>query len=126
MEVDIPIAEFIKHEEYSKKSRQNDIAVAKLSQNVEFTSYIRPACLWQHFEVEDNKTIATGWGVIEYSGSNSEELMKVQLDLLDNSNCIKAFEDDGQIEINNSQICAGVLAGGKDTCQGGDLKITRS
>lgn len=45
--------------------------------------------------------------------------MKVELDIIDNSVCNQYFEDTkldrGIIE---SQICAGVLSGGRDTCNG--------
>lgn len=58
-------------------------------------------------------------GYTQYAGSISNELMKVRLDLLDNNICAKTFEDDGNIAITGKQICAGVLSGGYDTCQGG-------
>lgn len=47
--------------------------------------------------------------------------MKVELDIIDNNLCNSFFED-GKLDrgIENSQICAGVLAGSKDTCNGGE------
>jgi secreted trypsin-like serine protease len=85
-----------------------------------FTKFIRPACLWQTPNINSSKTIATGWGYTEaLSGLTSEELMKVELDLINNRECNNLLEDakldDGIVD---SQICAGVLTGGKDTCNG--------
>ena len=63
-----------------------------------------------------SKTIATGWGnTEELGGSTSDELMKVELDIIENSKCQKYFDE----TVINSQMCAGVLTGKKDTCQGG-------
>lgn len=50
--------------------------------------------------------------------------MKVELDIINNQQCNRFFEDakldDGIVD---SQICAGVLTGMRDTCNGGELKI---
>lgn len=85
-----------------------------------FTKFIRPACLWQTPNINSSKTIATGWGYTEALGQTSEELMKVELDIINNSDCnsflVDAKLDDG---IQDSQMCAGVLTGKKDTCNGG-------
>lgn len=126
--LDIPIDSFIKHEKYDRDTKQNDIAVVKLSRTLEFKfpKLIRPACLWQSSEIEGTRTIATGWGDTAYAGSGSEELLKVRLDILDKSKCVSTFEDDDEIVINDNQICAGILTGGKDTCQGGQKKCATS
>lgn len=87
-----------------------------------FTKYIRPACLWQTSEIKSNKAIATGWGYTEAAGQTSDELRKVELDIINNSLCNTYFED-AKLDngIIDSQICAGVLSTGmKDTCNGGN------
>lgn len=54
------------------------------------------------------------------AGPKSDELLKVVLDIIDNDNCASYIERDhrklrnGLVE---QQMCAGVLTGGKDTCQ---------
>lgn len=117
------IERFISHEFYNSDSKQNDIAVVKLQNTLYFgePSKIRPACLWTKREIGETKTIASGWGYTTYGGQISRDLMKVQLDLLDTSICQSAFDDRDDIIINNNQICSGVLAGDKDTCQGGNF-----
>lgn len=47
----------------------------------------------------------------------SNDLLKVQLDILPHFFCQRAYEDE-DFEINGKQICSGILAGGFDTCQG--------
>lgn len=81
--IDIRIEEFIKHEEYSKLTKQNDIALLRLAQPVEFTKNIRPACLAQSEVAVGSNGTATGWGTVEWQLSQgSDVLMKVQLNIL--------------------------------------------
>ncbi|CRL05180.1 CLUMA_CG018056, isoform A [Clunio marinus] len=126
-EVDIPIDSFISHESYNKKTRENDIALIKMKQAATFSDDIRPACLQQTQTIEKEKAIATGWGYTEVAGSTSDILQKVQLDIIDNQKCKSVYDDEDNYKIYDSQMCAGVLAGGKDTCggdSGGPLQIT--
>jgi secreted trypsin-like serine protease len=82
--------------------------------------------------------MATGWGLLEYLGSASDELQEVSLTLMQNEQCNPYFAhivnhtDKLKQGIVDGQICAaaiegGRLVGGKDTCQGdsgGPLQIT--
>lgn len=111
------------HPRYDSESKQNDIALVELKGDVSFSEplKIRPACLWTNANINQPKVIATGFGYTQYSGDSSKDLMKVPLDVLPTSRCVDSFEDQEEIVINGNQICAGVLAGGKDTCQGGEV-----
>lgn len=117
---DFGIDNFIAHEHYNTRTKQNDIAVIKLSRDVSFGNpqLLRPACLWKTENIPTSQTVASGWGYTEYAGQVTSELMKVRLDLLDNDLCVKTYEDEPTLIINKNQICAGILSGGKDTCQG--------
>lgn len=77
--------------------------------------------MWQTPNIASTKTIATGWGYTEIAGEKtSDELMKVELDIINNPQCNNYF-DDGKLDngIIDTQMCAGVLTGNKDTCNGG-------
>lgn len=121
---DYPIESFISHESYRAKTKENDIAIVKLTKDVSFENpqQIRPACLWQDEEIGQEQTIATGFGSSAYGTVPLGVLMKVRLDLVDMNKCLKTFEDDDFV-IDDRQICAGNLTGGSDTCQGGNLTI---
>lgn len=41
------VEKFIPHPKYLRSSKQNDIALIKLRENVVFTKFIRPGCLQQ-------------------------------------------------------------------------------
>lgn len=52
---------------------------------------------------------------------SSDDLLKVNLDVIDNRRCNKLYEAESKTNtlnrgIINSMICAGDLAGGHDTC----------
>lgn len=54
-----------------------------------------------------------------HGGTTSDILQKVTLDIIDNQQCRNIYRDEENYNIFGSQICAGVLKGGKDTCGGG-------
>ncbi|KRT81069.1 Trypsin [Oryctes borbonicus] len=118
------------HPDYNPISKNNDIAVIKLSKKVKFNEFIRPACLWNKQKIGPPSAIATGWGATETGGSTTDILQKVTLDLLDMSICDRTY---GNIKyykngLPKTMLCAGILQGGKDTCQGdsgGPLTITK-
>jgi secreted trypsin-like serine protease len=129
----------IKHGNYSIRYNYFDIALIELDRPVRFNKFIRPACLWQSYNVDSDNATATGWGLLEFAGSQSEDLQKVSLSLMQNRDCQSYFTNLSKFMkkslyngIVNSQICAAAIEGGrlvagKDTCQGdsgGPLQIT--
>ncbi|XP_063836138.1 serine protease snake-like isoform X1 [Ostrinia nubilalis] len=120
--ITVPIKQITKHPNYKPPGKYNDIALLLITE-VTFTSNIRPACLWNRPDFAPHKSaIATGWGVIDPdTRQTSNELQKVSLTLFENDDC-----DNLLANIRNrlwrgfmyTQMCAGELRGGKDTCQG--------
>jgi secreted trypsin-like serine protease len=132
------VKNYIKHESYKAKTNYYDIGLIELDGLPIFTKFVRPACLWQEIQFPRETATATGWGMLEYLGSQAEELQKVSLTLMQNQDCNPHFKHIIQYTeklkqgIVDSQLCAaaiegGRLVGGKDTCQGdsgGPLQIT--
>ncbi|CAH1374591.1 serine protease snake-like isoform X2 [Tenebrio molitor] len=107
----------IPHPDYKAPSKANDIALIKMNNPVEFTPYVRPACLNSKKLVPGAKALATGFGKLSYdSESGSKNLMKVTLNIYSNDECAKVMAP--REKVLNSMLCAGLLEGGKDTCQG--------
>ncbi|CAH2064612.1 unnamed protein product, partial [Iphiclides podalirius] len=119
--IDVRIKTIHKHPGYKPPDRYNDIALLELAEDVPFNDNIRPACLWTKPDFGGNgKALATGWGVtVPDSLETSKELKKVSLSLLTNDYCDRIMARNrywnGFVP---SQMCAGELRGGKDTCQG--------
>ncbi|XP_023949934.1 venom protease [Bicyclus anynana] len=122
--VDIPIKTIHKHPGYESPVKYNDIALLELNADVDFEDSIRPACLWTKPDFPGySKAIATGWGVVDprQPTKTSDELKKVSLSLLETNFCNKTLEDTFNRNwwgFSDSQMCAGELRGGQDTCQG--------
>jgi hypothetical protein len=126
-ELDVPIAEFISHEQYVSNGHKYDIALIKLRNNVEFSQVVHPACLPMPNLVVNRKPIASGWGFTEVAGQTADHLQRVDLSIIENNECSgllqKLFTGQNDVAIDGSQMCAGELVGGKDTCQGWVEKI---
>ncbi|CAF4942755.1 unnamed protein product [Pieris macdunnoughi] len=123
--VDVPIKNIIPHPQYNSPIKYNDIALMELHTDVDFEAHIRPACLWTRNDFSGHeKAIATGWGVTNPGSTTAEtsnDLQKVALSLLENARCdvlLKNLKNRLWWGFVNTQMCAGELRGGKDTCQG--------
>ncbi|TMW52255.1 hypothetical protein DOY81_002658 [Sarcophaga bullata] len=117
---DVKILIIILHPKYSTSSYYHDIALLKLTTRVQFTIHIQPACLWQLPDCEISNAIATGWGRTAFLGPKSNELQKVNLNIIDQKICKDIYRKERRLPrgIIQSQFCAGHLEGGMDTCQG--------
>lgn len=125
-ETDVPIEKFIPHEKYNRDTKENDIALIKMTKAVTLSKWIRPACIPDpSIPLTKPKAIAIGWGYTETGGSQSDVLQKVQLSIINNEKCRNVYNDVENYQVYPSQMCAGELVGGKDTCGGGNyLKKT--
>ncbi|XP_017158915.1 prostasin-like, partial [Poecilia reticulata] len=111
------VAQITTHPSYS--SSNNDIALLRLSEPVTFTSYISPVCLAASGSIFSSGVDSwiTGWGNIG-SGvplPSPQNLMEVEVPVVGNSQCKCSYGDSA---ITDNMMCAGLLEGGKDSCQG--------
>ncbi|KAL0180384.1 hypothetical protein M9458_025826, partial [Cirrhinus mrigala] len=86
--------------------------------SVTFNDYIRPVCLAAHNSVFNNGTDSwiTGWGNIGEGVAlpSPNVLQEVDVPVIGNRQCNCLY---GVGEITDNMICAGLLEGGKDSCQ---------
>ncbi|XP_012139939.2 venom protease-like [Megachile rotundata] len=102
----------------------NDIAVIRLSDDVQFSDYVRPICLPVGPSLQNNDFVrafpfVAGWGSLE-SGSRiiSPILMEAQVPVVNNAACNNAYSRFQAAVIDDRVLCAGYARGGKDACQG--------
>uniref|UniRef100_A0A182J2J5 Uncharacterized protein n=1 Tax=Anopheles atroparvus TaxID=41427 RepID=A0A182J2J5_ANOAO len=120
-EHDVGIAAILKHNEYKNGLPYHDIALVKLAKRLMFTSFIRPACLWDTEHRNVTKYIATGFGANETGSEILSTIMrKVQLEEFPEEECAKAFKYSTEFceGIQPGQLCAGSDVGDRDTCVG--------
>lgn len=117
---DINVAVIILHPKYKSFSHYHDIALVKLERKVNISSKVQPGCLWQLPSLDISTAIATGWGSIDFHGSRSDKLQKVELSMIEQSLCKILYNKERRLPngIMEDQFCAGHMDGGKDTCQG--------
>nr|XP_019554103.2 serine protease snake-like [Aedes albopictus] len=119
---DVEISEIVHHPAYNGVQAYNDIALIRLNRSVTFGRFIKPACLWRQQTLPPGKLTAIGWGQLGYNGDQPSELHQVDIPSIPNWDCnrMMAFPRTRRLKygVLPSQLCAGELTGGKDTCEG--------
>ncbi|CAN0379209.1 unnamed protein product [Lampetra fluviatilis] len=106
------------HPSYDDSPNDNDIALMRLAQPIEFTDYIAPVCLPegdQDFPADMTCAVA-GWGNTREGGGSPDALQEAEVPLLSNEACIAL--QGSLFDITDNMVCAGFVEGGVDTCQG--------
>lgn len=120
------IVERIKHPNFKLPSKYNDIALVKINGPVQFSNYIRPACLPQTKSIDSRHIIASGWGRLNYGSAQSDLLQKVVLEIFTQDECNSTYSNEIGRQLNRgideeTQLCAGSHVERKDTCQVSDI-----
>ncbi|XP_064116672.1 CLIP domain-containing serine protease B4-like [Macrobrachium nipponense] len=104
------------HPRYCRSTHQNDLAVLKLTEKVEYTDRIRPICLpTTDINVEDQLAIVSGWGRNEAAKLQSQ-LHYFQATVIKNSVCDQRWNSNGTARgfIVSSMMCMDSSSG--DSC----------
>ena len=115
------------HEKYRPWTTSDDIALLKLDKPIQFSTWVRPVCLPSRIlarTILDGKTVTvSGWGTTRSQGGLPNKLNEVDVRVFTNTECRRNYEQlRGDFFGNvprgqNSFLCAGSRAGGKDSCQ---------
>lgn len=105
------------HPDYNNERKHHDIGLIQLMEDVEFSQYIKPACLPPNKVTDIKKTlIVCGFGLTENFGSQPDTLLKTDLRFFTNAECKSKFQ---KLIINEDfQICFGSKSDRKDSCDG--------
>ncbi|XP_070685595.1 transmembrane protease serine 13a [Pempheris klunzingeri] len=113
------VKKIILNENYNSKTNDQDVALLILASPVLFNDKVQPACL-PSFDLQfpqGTKCWTSGFGTTEAgSGTVSRDLMEVTVDIISTRVCNSPSVYGGAVTKN--MLCAGDLAGGKDSCQG--------
>ena len=115
-EQNVPVSKIIVHPDYHEGTKENDIALLKLSEEAICNQLVQPICLQEKHQALPEKAWVTGWGVLEYDTYDAPDaLMEVEVPLITNEQCTKAYHG---LPTDDGQICAHAPGGGLDACQG--------
>jgi len=117
-ELVLNITEIHVNPKYDPNKITFDITLLKLSESVKYTDHISPVCLPAQDEdlpADGSDVFVTGWGDTTEGGKDSQTLKQVTVPLVSTADCKKAYP--GKI-YPDTQFCAGLPGGGKDSCQG--------
>lgn len=127
----IPIENYIIHQNFSRKSHHNDIALVKLSREAEFNIFVRPICLPPSYSKlpkgikfyrEGERAIAIGWGYDksvkkgEEAGNPVDHLKRLNMPIQNDITCRNSLNN--RYEFTDAMFCAGRGKGEEDTCKG--------
>ncbi|XP_038639800.1 transmembrane protease serine 6 [Scyliorhinus canicula] len=115
-ELSFKVQKIISHRYYDDDTSDHDIALLLLDKPVPIVPFTYPVCLPAKTQVFETDTTCwvTGWGTTEEDGSVANVLQKVDVKLVDQDTCNKAYS----YSITPRMICAGYPEGKKDSCQG--------
>lgn len=122
----IAMSREIRHPNYNSKTTDKDFAILKLESSFTMNSKVGAVPVNQDSSVPAVRDTVTvmGWGLTQEGNSNSlaNNLMKVDVDMISNSECddssgnVGGWEDNYNGQITNNMMCA-TVGGGKDACQ---------
>lgn len=120
--IDVNIDRVIVNPSYNPSKYTDDIAILRLQNEVTLSRNIQPICIPKTDEIKNVNLLAkfpfvAGWGSVQFKGPSVTALQEVQLPIVSNEDCRKAYSTKGA-DIISRQLCAGLAKGGKDACQG--------
>uniref|UniRef100_A0A3Q2PNQ9 Coagulation factor IX n=1 Tax=Fundulus heteroclitus TaxID=8078 RepID=A0A3Q2PNQ9_FUNHE len=97
----------------------HDIALVYLKAPISFSATVRPICIGPMAFIEalvrqSSSATVSGWGRTRYLGSSSNVLQKIEVPLVDQTECKKSSNE----RITPVMFCSGYYDEAKDACQG--------
>uniref|UniRef100_A0A671S0M4 Peptidase S1 domain-containing protein n=1 Tax=Sinocyclocheilus anshuiensis TaxID=1608454 RepID=A0A671S0M4_9TELE len=113
-EISRNVISIIVHPSYNSQTSDNDIALLRLSSSVTFNDYIKPVCLAAQNSAFPSGTSSwiTGWGYVHLPAPGI--LQETMVPVVVNDRCNTLL---GSGSVTSNMMCAGLMEGGKDTCQ---------
>ncbi|XP_059611635.1 trypsin-4-like [Phlebotomus argentipes] len=108
------------HPGYIMSTNENDIAVLKLSTNIQYSDKAKPIRLPEEDEwIDDGVLMETsGFGHLKWNFTETDGLLRtVEVPKVNQATCVRAYREKKK-KITPKMFCAGYDIGGRDACQG--------
>ncbi|NMP33567.1 serine protease [Thalassotalea sp. M1531] len=114
----IAVAKTYTNQEYPNLSK--DVAILKLEkaithQNTQIVNLVDQSFVDANIQAGTALTVS-GWGTLSSGGQSPDKLMEVSVPFVTNEVCNSSEAYGGQVQ--DTEMCAGLKEGGKDSCQG--------
>lgn len=83
------VERIVNHESYNSDWIQNDVALVKTQNEIEFSDAVRPIPLRMSRVSSREKAIASGWGLTSYPGAIPDNLQFIAVNTITNEECKK-------------------------------------
>ncbi|CAB3382969.1 Hypothetical predicted protein [Cloeon dipterum] len=112
------VVNIMQHEAWNAVTFENDIAVWQVTPPFVWGTATAPIALLEQGTETPDFTLLTvsGWGAVSTGGSESSDLLRVDVPVVPVPDCDTAYQAYGGVF--PSQICAGFADGGADACTG--------
>uniref|UniRef100_A0A1B0ALE7 Peptidase S1 domain-containing protein n=1 Tax=Glossina palpalis gambiensis TaxID=67801 RepID=A0A1B0ALE7_9MUSC len=111
-----PALKWFFHADYSSPSVDYDIGFIIIRSSFEFQkNQLSPVSIMSYRPGSGKIASVAGWGYREEFGPSSRYLKEVEVPIVSTTECTQSY---GEGEITERMICAGLVNGGKDACQG--------
>ncbi|XP_054266308.1 trypsin-1-like [Macrosteles quadrilineatus] len=113
------VSKILVHESFSEPVQyDNDIALLRLDKRLKFRVDVAPICMPPSGDqFTGGLGRVTGWGHTKEGGPTSMELLETHVAVMANSACHN-YPGYSADKVTSNMMCAGVMGGGRDTCQG--------
>ena len=97
----------------------NDLALLKLAEPLQTSSFVRPICLPKPNRTEEIfNPMVIGWGLTEH-GNTSTVLQELDMRISTQDSCLSAYRSHiATFQLSESQVCAEGVVSGTDSCKG--------
>lgn len=129
-EQDFSVDRIIVHPEYNYSRFYNDMALLKLKNEIRYTDYVRPVCLWESADLKavvGHTGRVPGWGYNE-NGVVGTQLSYVEMPVVTHETCIWSNREVFSRITSDTSFCAG-FRNGSNVCNGdsgGGMVFNRS
>ncbi|KAF5306619.1 hypothetical protein FQA39_LY08808 [Lamprigera yunnana] len=98
--VDIDLEDIILHPDYNEEFNNNNIAIIRVANKIDFTDYIRPICMPAKDKITPqigDLMLASGFGLAKFKGPYVDVKKKVFTILVPNQDCVDVYGAEGSL-----------------------------